>query len=115
MKIRTIYFKVKNVKKAAAFWEGFLGVKPHKTFDEWYEFMTDNIRLGLYKNTGDKFAGSNCIPVFEFSDAEVGQYVERAKELGAKVLFDSLNDPDVLSVGFRDPFGHEFEVSKFHN
>ncbi len=115
MKIRTIYFKVKDVKKAAEFWEAFLGVKPHKTLDEWYEFMVDNVRLGLYKNSGDMPAGSNCIPVFEFSDAEIGQYVERAKKLGATILFDSLNDPDVLSAGFRDPSGNEFEVSKFHD
>lgn len=115
MKIRTIYFKVTDMPKAVAFWRAFLEVEPHKKFESWHEFMTDNIRLGLLLNDfGDQYSGSNCVPVFEFADDEVVQYVERAKSLGAEVIKDGLDDPDLLSVVFRDPFGNEFEISKFH-
>jgi len=78
-------------------------------------FMTENIRLGLLLNDfNDKYTGSNCVPVFELPDDEVMQYVDRAKQLGATVIEDGLNDPELLSVVFADPFGNEFEVSKFH-
>ena len=116
MKIRTVYFKVTDMPKAVEFWQSFLGIEPHKKFDEWHEFMTDNIRLGLLLNTfGDKYSGSNCVPVFELGDEEVLEYVERAKKLGARVIQEGLDDQDLKSVVFADPFGNEFEVSKFHD
>jgi catechol 2,3-dioxygenase-like lactoylglutathione lyase family enzyme len=116
MKIRTIYFKVNDMEKAVEFWKGFLGVEPHKKFDEWHEFMAGNVRLGLLLNDfDDKFSGCNCVPVFEFADEELGTYIERAKKLGATVVQDGLDDPNLLSVVFKDPFGNEFEASKFHD
>lgn len=76
----------------------------------------DNIRLGLLLNDfGDQYSGSNCVPVFEFSDEEVMKYVEKAKSLGATVIKEGLDDPNLKSVVFADPFVNEFEVSKFHD
>ena len=116
MKIRTIYFKVTDMPKAVAFWQAFLGSEPHKKFDSWHEFMAGNVRLGLLLNDfGDKYTGSNCVPVFEFGDDEVLEYVERAKKLGATVIKEGLDDPNLKSVVFADSFGNEFEVSKFHD
>ena len=116
MKIRTVYFKVADMNKAVDFWQKLLEVKPHKTSPKWYEFMVGNLRLGLLLNDfGDKYSGSNCVPVFEFSDDELPKYIERAKSLGAKVIVDGLNDPNLLSIVFADPFGNEFELSKFHD
>jgi predicted enzyme related to lactoylglutathione lyase len=116
MKIRTIYFKVTDMSKAVDFWQQLLDVKPHKTFSEWHEFMVKNLRLGLLlAEPDDKYSGSNCVPVFEFSDDELTRYIERAKVLGAKVIVDGLNDPNLLSIVFSDPFGNEFELSKFHD
>jgi predicted enzyme related to lactoylglutathione lyase len=115
MKIRTIYWKVSDMQKAAAFWKSFLGIEPHKKFDTWQEFMLDTIRLGLLLHTEDEVKGSNCVPVFEFADNEVMTFVEKAKGLGATVIEDGLDDPNLLSVVFADPWGNEFEVSKFHH
>jgi catechol 2,3-dioxygenase-like lactoylglutathione lyase family enzyme len=116
MKIRTLYFKVNDVAKAAAFWSELLQVKPHKDFEKWKEISCNNIRLGFLLNDfGDKFQGSGCIPVFEFPDAELPDYIGRAKTLGAEVIIDNLDDPNMKSIAFRDPFGHEFELSKFHD
>lgn len=115
MKIRTIYFKVTDMKKAATFWEDLLGIKPHKTFEGWYEFMIGDLRLGLLLNKADTtVSGSNCVPVFEFKDEEVMEYIEKAKKLGAKIIYAGLKDPNVLAEIFEDPFGNQFELSKFH-
>lgn len=116
MKIRTIYFKVDDMKKAVKFWSSLLGMKPHKKFAQWHEFMVGNVRLGLLLNDfGDKFSGCNCVPVFEFSDKQLTKYIERAKKSGAKIVVDGLDDPDLKSVVFSDPFGNQFEMSKFHD
>jgi catechol 2,3-dioxygenase-like lactoylglutathione lyase family enzyme len=116
MKIRTIYFKSPDVAKAAGFWSALLGVKPHKDFETWKEISCNNIRLGFLRlEAGDGFTGSGCVPVFEFADAELPAYIERAKALGAAVIVDGLDDPNMKSIAFRDPFGHEFELSRFHD
>jgi catechol 2,3-dioxygenase-like lactoylglutathione lyase family enzyme len=116
MKIRTVYFKVPDVKKAASFWEGVLQVKPHKTFDTWQEFMCGSLRLGLLRNDfGDTFSGSGCVPAFEFTDETLPIYIDRAKSLGATVVINGLNDPNMKSIAFKCPFGHEFEFSRFHD
>ena len=115
MKIRTIYFKVNDISAAAHFWSELLQVKPHKDFDEWKEFWCGNIRLALLKTSEqDSFSGSGCVPVFELEEKQITEYVIRAQKLGAQVVFDGLNDPDIKSVVLRTPFGHEFELSKFH-
>lgn len=53
--------------------------------------------------------------MFEFEDAILPEYIERAKKLGAEIIIDGLSDPNLQSVVMRDPFGHEFELSKFHD
>ncbi len=69
MKIRTLYFKVKDIEGAAKFWEQLLQVTPHKNFDTWREFWCGNIRFGLLsEDFEDDFRGSSCVPVFEFED-----------------------------------------------
>ena len=116
MKIRTIYFKVSDMQKAVKFWKSFLEIKPHKTSPRWHEFMIGNVRLGLLLNDfGDRFKGSTCVPVFEFDDAELKKYTDRAKKLRAKIIIDGLEDPNLKSIVFADPFGNEFELSKFHD
>ncbi len=113
IKIRTIYFKSKDIKKLAAFWEEFLGFAPHKNFDEWIEFKCTNINLGFLQ-CDDEVKGASVVPVFELADDEVAAWIDRARKAGATQTFDSLDDPDILSMGFKDPDGNEFEVSKFH-
>jgi catechol 2,3-dioxygenase-like lactoylglutathione lyase family enzyme len=116
MKIRTIYFKVTDMPKAVAFWQGLLQIVPHKTSATWHEFMIGSLRLGLFLNDyGDSYIGSNCVPVWEFDDDQLSEYIERAKRLGATVLVNGLDDPKLQSIVFADPFGNEFELSRFHD
>ena len=116
MKIRTIYFKIPDMPAASEFWQKVLQIKPHKTFDTWHEFMCGDIRLGLLLNNfGDKFSGSNCVPVFEFDDTVLQSYIDRAKSAGAAVLVDGLDNPKLRSLVMADPWGNQFELSKFHD
>ena len=103
------------MQKAARFWSDFLQMPPVKTFDKYHEWRIGSLNFGLVLNDmGDKWSGANCAPVFEFDDDEVLSWVERAKSLGATVIVDGLDDPSLLSVVMADPWGNEFEVSKFH-
>ncbi len=116
MKIRTVYFKVDNMKKAVKFWKSLLGIKLNKESKKWCEFKIKDVRFGLLLNDfGDKYSGSNCVPVFEFDDNEIHKYIEKAKKLGAKVIVDGLKDKSLKGVVFSDPFGNEFEICKFHD
>ena len=115
MKIRTVYFKVNDMAKAVKFWTDFLQMPPVKTFDKYHEWRIQDLNFGLVLNVmGDEWHGSNCAPVFEFKDEEVTSWIERAKALGAKVIFNGLEDPELLSFVMADPWGNEFEISKFH-
>jgi hypothetical protein len=103
------------MQKAAKFWTEFLQMAPVKTFDTYHEWRIQELNLGLALNDfGDIWSGSNCVPVFEFGDEEVLLWVEKAQSLGAKVILDALDDPELLSVVMEDPWGNQFEVSKFH-
>lgn len=116
MKIRTLYLKVTDINAAAVFWSGLLELAPHKDFDGWKEFWCGNIRLGLLLNDfGDNFQGSGCVPVFELDDDVLPIWIERAKSLGASVVVDGLDKEHMKSIVFRDPAGHEFELSSFHD
>lgn len=115
MKIRTVYFKVNDMAKAVQFWGSFLQLPPVKTSDRYHEWRIESLNLGLvHDDFDDQWSGSNCVPVFEFADDEVLSWVERAKSLGASIIINALDDPKMLSVVMADPFGNEFEVSKFH-
>ncbi len=75
----------------------------------------ENINLGFVLNDfNDKFQGSNCVPVFEFADAELQMYIDKLTKLGGIIILDGLEDPHLLSVVASDPWGNEFELSKFH-
>lgn len=117
MKIRTLYLKVANMAEATTFWAAFLGFDPHKKSDFWTEFKCSNINLGLLKMDGFETAKSksNCVPVFELEDDSFEVYVDRAKSLNARVVVDIEQHPDKKSYVFADPFGNEFEVTKFHD
>jgi hypothetical protein len=69
----------------------------------------------LLNDFGDEFAGSGCVPVFEFDISDLHTFVERAKALGAKVVLDALNIETMQSVVLSDSEGHEFELCSCHN
>ena len=118
MKVRTVYFKVRKLEDAAAFWRAFLGTPPTKSFPEWIEFRVGDLNLGLLRAEGSDrgSAGSPCLPVFELPDAEVEGCIRRARDLGATVLLEGEDHPDYprTAAVLRDPFGNEFEVTNLH-
>jgi catechol 2,3-dioxygenase-like lactoylglutathione lyase family enzyme len=116
MRIRTVYQKVKDLQKAKDFWEAFLGMAPSKVSKIWCEFKLENINFALLlaDDPLEQFSETNCVPVFEFKETEIPTVVAKARSLGCELVFDGLDDPDIQSVVFFDPFGYEFEISKVH-
>jgi predicted enzyme related to lactoylglutathione lyase len=114
MKVRTVYFKVRKLEDAAAFWHAFLRTAPTKSFPEWIEFRIGDVNLGLLQ--ADAPARSACVPVFELADDQVDACIRRAKDLGATVLAEGEDHPDYprTAAVLRDPFGNEFEVTSLH-
>lgn len=115
MKFRTFYFKVTEIKKAVAFWEGILQVKPHKTSDNWYEFMAGDVRFGLLYSEEMTITGCNGAPVFELQDNQIKPAIDRALLLGASIVVDGLDDPHMKSIVMADPCGNEFEFTRYHD
>jgi predicted enzyme related to lactoylglutathione lyase len=115
VKVRTVYFKVRRLEDAAAFWRAFLGTPPTKSFPEWVEFRVGDLNLGLLR--AEAPARDGCVPVFELADDQVEVYIRRAKELGATVLLEGEDHPDYprTAAVLRDPFGNEFEVTNLHD
>ena len=117
MKVRTVYFKVRRLEDAAAFWSALLARPPAKSFPEWIEFRVGSVNLGLLRTHGPTSAQPGCVPVFELPDDEVEGCIRRAKELGATVLLEGEDHPDHprTAAVLRDPFGNEFEVTNLHD
>lgn len=114
LRVRTIYFKSKNPEEAAKFWQAFLGLAPHKTFEDWYEFKLDNINLAIGKDA-KVFHASGMVPVFECKKNDLAAWIEKAQTAGAKLIFDETKNPEILSAGFTSPAGHDFEISLWHD
>jgi len=116
MRIRTAYFKVMDMEKSVAFWESLLEHSPNTRSARWSEFIVGEVRLGLLLNDfGDEVVGSGCVPVFEFEAVELEPFLRRAKNLGATVVLDGLNNPNMKSIVIANPDGHEFELCMCHD
>lgn len=113
MNIRTLYFKSTDITALCQFWSELLQVQPHKDFEDWKELWCGNIRLGFLASE-EKHSTSSGVPVFEFENDVLNDYVNRALVLGAVMVEDGRDNPGLLSALMRDPFGNEFELSKFH-
>lgn len=118
MRVRTVYFKVRELEPVRNWWRAFLGCEPSKVFAAWCEFRVGDTNLGLL-SLATHVPGpgrSSCIPVFEFPDDEIVAVIARAKGLGATALLEGEAHPDYPNVAavLVDPFGSEFEVTTYH-
>jgi predicted lactoylglutathione lyase len=115
MNLRTVYLKVNNMETSASFWQRLLGYEPHKQSEKWTEFMVGTNRLGLLLNDfGDEFKGSSAVPVFEFEQGALHEFVKRAMESGASIVMDGLEIESMKSIVLSGPDGHEFELCMCH-
>ncbi|MCA8029758.1 VOC family protein [Burkholderia cepacia] len=111
MKLRTVYLKVSDMETSASFWERLLGYAPLKRSGKWTEFMIGTNRLGLLLNDfGDEIKGSGSVPVFEFEEKALHEFVKRATENGASIVMDGLKIESMKSIVLSSPDGHEFEL-----
>ncbi|WP_321903052.1 VOC family protein [Paraburkholderia tropica] len=115
MQLRTVYLKVNDMQISTAFWQRLLDQEPHKQSAKWTEFMIGANRLGLLLNDfGDELKGSSAVPVFEFEEARLLDFMKRAIENGASVVMDGLKIEAMKSVVLSGPDGHEFELCMCH-
>ena len=111
MRIRSSYFKVKDMHAEVVFWRVLLELEPTKSSSHWSEFLIGDQRIGLLLNDfGEELVGCNCVPVLEVNDGAMEATVIRAKTAGAVVVLDGLSNPKMNSIVLASPGGHEFEL-----
>jgi catechol-2,3-dioxygenase len=117
IRVRTLYFKVEDALKVANWWSQFLGIKLHKENEYYSEIKVNDFRLAFLKNDfGDKFDGNRSTIMFECETwGKLLTFVENAKKSGAKLIEDSLQNEDLRSCIFEDPFGNEFEIGNLNH
>jgi catechol 2,3-dioxygenase-like lactoylglutathione lyase family enzyme len=116
MRLRTVYLKTNDMERSVSFWQRVLECTPNKKSEKWTEFVLGANRLGLLLNDfGDEFKGSGSVPVFEFEEHALDEFLRRAKEHGAAVVFDGLEIEAMKSIVLRSPDGHEFELCTCHD
>jgi predicted enzyme related to lactoylglutathione lyase len=115
LKIRTLYFKAKDISALRSFYADLFEIAPksEKNSDEWVEFDFGNINLSFLPVSEENFKGSNCVPVFEFPADQIAHFRQRVIELGGKVLDASYDEFN--SISCVDVEGNEFEITDFHD
>jgi hypothetical protein len=118
MRVRTVYFKVRELEPVRNWWQAFLRCDPRKDVAEWCEFRVGDTNLGLLAlpTYAAEPGQPSCIPVLEFPDVEIVAVIARAKELGATARLEGEAHPDYPNIAavLVDPFGNEFEVTNYH-
>ena len=111
MRARSSYFKVKDMNAEVAFWRALLEAEPVKTSSHWSEFMVGEVRIGFLLNDfGEQLVGCSSVPVLEVEEGAMVSTVARAREAGATVVLDGLENPKMNSIVIASPGGHEFEL-----
>ncbi len=111
MRIRSSYFKVKDMNREVNFWRILLALEPIKSSPHWSEFLIAGQRIGFLLNDfGEEVIGCGSVPVLEVDEGAMEATVSRAKAAGAVVVLDGLNNPKMNSIVLATPGGHEFEL-----
>ena len=111
MRIRSMYFKVKDMQAEIDFWRALLEQDPAKSSPHWSEFIVAGQRLGFLLNDfGEELVGCSSVPVLEVDEGTMEATISRAKSAGAVVILDGLSNPKMNSIVLASPEGHEFEL-----
>ena len=69
LRIRSTYFKVRDMAAEVSFWRALLEAEPTKSSTHWSEFMVNGVRMGFLLNDfGEQLVGSSSVPVLEIDD-----------------------------------------------
>ncbi len=111
MRIRSSYFKVKDMQAEVNFWRALLELEPTKSSSHLSEFLIAGQRIGFLLNDfGEELVGCSNVPVLEVDQGAMEATVTRAKGAGAAVVLDGLSNPKMNSIVLASPGGHEFEL-----
>lgn len=109
---------VTDIKRARAFYEGVLGLKPSGNVDDstkWIEYDIANGTFGIgdYGDQWRPVSGGGTMAAFE-SD-ELDALVDRVKASGAKVVMDVMDTPVCRFAMVLDPDGNSLMLHKRKN
>ena len=111
MRVRSSYFKVKEMNAEVNFWRVLLGFEPTKSTSHWSEFLIAEQRIGFLLNDfGEELVGCSSVLVLEVEEGAMEATIARAKIAGAVVVLDGLSNPRMNSIVLASPGGHEFEL-----
>ena len=111
LRVRSYYFKVKDMDAEVRFWQTLLEVEPVKSGPRWSEFLIAGQRIGFLMNDfGEQIAGCSSVPVLEVIQDGMDCTVDRARRAGAVVVLDGLSDSAMRPIVLASPGGHEFEL-----
>src|SRR5204863_441290 len=104
---------VTDIKRARAFYEGALGLKPAGEFAEgaWIEYEIGNGTFGI-GNYGDQWKTSDQGTMVAFECDDLDAMVERVKQSGATVKMDIMDTPVCRFTIVADPDGNSVMLHK---
>ncbi|MFO0009983.1 MAG: hypothetical protein ACK540_11250 [Betaproteobacteria bacterium] len=80
LRVRSYYFKVKDMDAEVRFWRTLLEVEPVKSGPRWSEFLIAGQRIGFLLNDfGEELAGCSSVPVLELDEGAMASTVDRAR------------------------------------
>lgn len=109
-----VYYMSKDFNRICSFYEKALGIQPtwkdKGEGGEWAEYdLADGTTFGLGYMPGSEFHTSGGIM---FSVNDVAEALERAKDAGATVVFDTLETPACFMAWCLDTEGNSFCLHK---
>jgi predicted enzyme related to lactoylglutathione lyase len=115
LKIRTIYFKCKEIGAQKKFYSELFNISPkqNKNSEDWVEFDFGNINFALIPLDNENWKGCNCVPVFEFLEPQIQTLKDKVVALGGKII--SKDYEGIPSAYCSDIEGNEFEITSYHD
>lgn len=104
---------VTDIKRARAFYEGVLGLKPTISDPDakWIEYEVGNGTFGI-GDYGDTWRPSSGGTMAAFETDDVDALMARVKESGAKVVMELMNSPVCRFGIVLDPDGNSLMLHK---
>lgn len=109
--IHSLYICVKDMRRALAFYEEFLGLKPETADAVFSVFSIEGFRYCLFQPAlVNEYAvwGDSCLPSFETDDIQAA--LKKVTEMGRPIVFPLKRIGENMVFEFTDTEGNDIEV-----
>jgi predicted enzyme related to lactoylglutathione lyase len=110
MKLNSIYVGVRDMRRAADFYQELLGMKISNYSDRFSEFDIGGFSFCLYDSSkdGDEMLfGNNCVPDFQVEN--IGEKYAAVKKAGGTIASEIADIDGMKIFQFRDTEGNVIE------